>query len=427
MKNLVSYYDVLKISKQVSLEEIKIAYRKLALQFHPDRISSEAPDLKEVAEEEFKRIQEAYEVLSAPEKRKRYDEELENLKAGQAPNQGGSDACPIIRVDKNYFKFKNLKPNDVVSDVLTVFNAGGDTLIGTIIAGKSWISFSETVISTSDYQEIGMTIDVFPIRRPGFNDSALIEIETNGGKETVVVDISIELSFITLLSVYVKPAVNSFGYRVLTIILGSIFLIGLLFFNKSSEEVSKPINIQTRRSPPLTQTSMPSSETRDRSTPKEKSKGDFPPMTDPLPPVSYPIASGAKDIWLKVGKTAKIKIYPDRWSGWINLPPNAEVGMVTPKGIEEPLYWIGEPIFIKDKRRWLGAVPHCTFRIRGAESEVIITAKKLRKKQGKVYIPLVSEVWEMGKAFPIVLKEQLKSLISGVRVEIKTSDSPPRR
>ena len=61
------YYEVLGVSKNASKDEIKDTYRKLALQFHPDR--NKAPD----AEEKFKEISEAYAVLSDDEKRQQYD------------------------------------------------------------------------------------------------------------------------------------------------------------------------------------------------------------------------------------------------------------------------------------------------------------------------------------------------------------------
>jgi len=62
------YYDVLGVSRDASLEEIKKAYRKLALEWHPDR--NKSPE----AEERFKEINEAYEVLSNSEKRAAYDQ-----------------------------------------------------------------------------------------------------------------------------------------------------------------------------------------------------------------------------------------------------------------------------------------------------------------------------------------------------------------
>jgi molecular chaperone DnaJ len=65
--NKRDYYEVLSVQKNASKDEIKNSYRKLALQYHPDR--NKAPE----AEEKFKEISEAYAVLSDDDKRKRYD------------------------------------------------------------------------------------------------------------------------------------------------------------------------------------------------------------------------------------------------------------------------------------------------------------------------------------------------------------------
>lgn len=62
------YYKILGVSRDATIDEIKKAYRRLALKYHPDR----NPGDKE-AEEKFKEINEAYAVLSDPEKRKQYD------------------------------------------------------------------------------------------------------------------------------------------------------------------------------------------------------------------------------------------------------------------------------------------------------------------------------------------------------------------
>ena len=67
MSSKRDYYEILGIPKNSSKEDIKNAYRKLALQYHPDRNKSHG------AEEKFKEISEAYAVLSDEEKRKRYD------------------------------------------------------------------------------------------------------------------------------------------------------------------------------------------------------------------------------------------------------------------------------------------------------------------------------------------------------------------
>lgn len=76
------YYKILGVDKKATQDEIKKAYRKLAVKYHPDK----NPDDKK-AEEKFKEANEANDVLSDPEKRKQYDELGENWKYYQ--RQGG--------------------------------------------------------------------------------------------------------------------------------------------------------------------------------------------------------------------------------------------------------------------------------------------------------------------------------------------------
>lgn len=63
------YYELLGVSRQASSDDIKKAYRKLAMKYHPDRNANDA-----AAAEKFKEVSEAYEVLSDPEKRAQYDQ-----------------------------------------------------------------------------------------------------------------------------------------------------------------------------------------------------------------------------------------------------------------------------------------------------------------------------------------------------------------
>ncbi|MCM8765230.1 MAG: molecular chaperone DnaJ, partial [Candidatus Omnitrophica bacterium] len=65
------YYEILGVSRNASKEEIRAAFRKLAMQYHPDRVP---PEKKKEAEEKFKEISEAYAVLSDDQKRAQYDQ-----------------------------------------------------------------------------------------------------------------------------------------------------------------------------------------------------------------------------------------------------------------------------------------------------------------------------------------------------------------
>ena len=79
------FYKILGVSKNAATNQIKKAYRKLAVKYHPDK----NPD-DEDAVHKFHDINEAYEVLSDEEKRKVYDQHGEEGLKNQAQNQGGS-------------------------------------------------------------------------------------------------------------------------------------------------------------------------------------------------------------------------------------------------------------------------------------------------------------------------------------------------
>ncbi|XAR50100.1 hypothetical protein NMG60_11004334 [Bertholletia excelsa] len=78
----VDYYNILKVNRNASDEDLKRAYRRLAMIWHPDK----NPSNKREAEAKFKQISEAYDVLSDPQKRQIYDLYGEEaLKSGQVP------------------------------------------------------------------------------------------------------------------------------------------------------------------------------------------------------------------------------------------------------------------------------------------------------------------------------------------------------
>ncbi len=92
------YYEVLGVGREAKADEIKRAYRRLALKYHPDRNPGDAE-----AEKKFKEAAEAYEVLSDEEKRRRYDQfGREGLRGTYAPHEY-SDASSIFSAFSDVF------------------------------------------------------------------------------------------------------------------------------------------------------------------------------------------------------------------------------------------------------------------------------------------------------------------------------------
>lgn len=90
------YYEVLDVDKNASAEEIKKAYRKKAMQYHPDRWVSGTEQEKKDAEDKFKEAAEAYEVLSNPDKKARYDQFGHAGMGGAASDFSGFDISDIF-------------------------------------------------------------------------------------------------------------------------------------------------------------------------------------------------------------------------------------------------------------------------------------------------------------------------------------------
>jgi molecular chaperone DnaJ len=100
------YYEILGVERSSSADDLKRAYRKLALQYHPDRNPGDT-----AAEDKFKEAAEAYEVLSSPEKRQRYDRfGHAGVRGNGAPGGGGAGFQDI---------------NDIFSAFSDIFGGGG--------------------------------------------------------------------------------------------------------------------------------------------------------------------------------------------------------------------------------------------------------------------------------------------------------------
>ena len=90
---MADYYELLRVPRDAGQEEIKKAYRKVALEYHPDRNAGSRE-----AEERFKEVTEAYEVLRDPQKRARYDRHGKEGLRGQGGFGGGFDFSDALEV-----------------------------------------------------------------------------------------------------------------------------------------------------------------------------------------------------------------------------------------------------------------------------------------------------------------------------------------
>ncbi len=118
------YYEVLGVSRNATPEEIKSAYRRLAKEYHPDR----NPNNRAEAEEKFKELSEAYEVLADPEKRRVYDMYGHEGVAGQfGPN--GFD------FRRHFTHSDDLE--DIFGDILRGFGGEGGTIFDLLFGGAA--------------------------------------------------------------------------------------------------------------------------------------------------------------------------------------------------------------------------------------------------------------------------------------------------
>ena len=122
------FYEVLGVSKSASESEIKKAYRQMALKYHPDK----NPDDKE-AEEKFKEAAEAYEVLSSPEKKSRYDQ-YGHAGMGGAGNGGYGGG---MNMDDIFSQFGDIFGNGGGNPFESFFGGGGRGRSRTVNRGSN--------------------------------------------------------------------------------------------------------------------------------------------------------------------------------------------------------------------------------------------------------------------------------------------------
>jgi len=119
------YYQILGVDSDASPEEIKQAWRKKALDYHPDRLVGVSESVRRLAEEEMKKINRAYEVLKDPHKRRQYNSKF---------------AIPKPVVDPSLIYFTDVEPGEIKRASFIIRNHGGSyNKLRIIYDPNSWV------------------------------------------------------------------------------------------------------------------------------------------------------------------------------------------------------------------------------------------------------------------------------------------------
>ena len=144
------YYEILQIHPSAEPEIIEAAYRKLAQKYHPDANKDPA------AGERMKKINLAHEVLSNPEKRKRYDSEW--FRKGSVTGKS-SLPKPKPVVDPEYIYFKDVEPGETQTASFAIRNAGGPYAKMLVMNPDSWVRVVRG-FSLTDSDELPAQVEI---------------------------------------------------------------------------------------------------------------------------------------------------------------------------------------------------------------------------------------------------------------------------
>jgi len=150
---MADYYDILEISRKATPEELKKAYRKKALQFHPDKNPGDAE-----AEKRFKEVSEAYEVLSDEKKRQLYDRYGKEGVQGAAAGAGGG-MHGYSSMDEALRTFMGAFGMGGGESIFDFFGGGGGAEFGREGRGGARQGASKRVNITVSFEEAAKGVD----------------------------------------------------------------------------------------------------------------------------------------------------------------------------------------------------------------------------------------------------------------------------
>lgn len=208
-----NFYDVLGVPRNATTEQIRDAYRKLVREHHPDSFSDARKAAEEAgnekllrileekireAEEELKLINEAYETLSDPIKRLRYDEELDQQ--AQQGARGTSSAYttpPDIRLSKTAIDFGQVTRGERRSDSFIIYNDGGPVSDVTI----GWVEDLPWVEARVNKDPI----NTFPIQVTVLVDSTRASVGRNAAGIAILIN-GVPWGIVPVLVTVLEPA-----------------------------------------------------------------------------------------------------------------------------------------------------------------------------------------------------------------------------
>ncbi|KAH6772230.1 hypothetical protein C2S51_010634 [Perilla frutescens var. frutescens] len=145
----MDHYKLLGVHKNASKEEIKQAFRKLAMEFHPDKHSQSSNNLRDSATQKFKQLSEAYETLIDDRKRADYNLRRNAYGAHQSKRGGGGGVFVRFEMGLRYLTTKSFLLNATFFSVLLggmyIIDASGKALWKMRNTGKSFEEAIESI------------------------------------------------------------------------------------------------------------------------------------------------------------------------------------------------------------------------------------------------------------------------------------------